>query len=292
MDAKVDYEPHARRQALPRRGGEMAYLDFGPHDRPVDLVFSHANGFNARTYRSLLAPLAGSLRILAIDLRGHGASTLPADPAQHGGWHMFRDDLLAFLEAVADGPVALAGHSMGGTSSLLAAAAAPDRVRALGLIDPVIFDAAIRSEGTGESPLVRGARRRRATFPSKAEAFEAYVGRGAFRTWRPEQLADYVEAGFRATPSGEVTLTCAPEWEAANFGTHNYDPWAAFTASRCPIRVLKAEADSTARFEDREAGLVATGRITIETVPGTTHFLPMEAPERARQLLAATATSP
>ena len=65
MDAKVEYEPRARRVALPSRGGEMALLDFGPAERPVDMVFSHANGFNARTYRSILAPLAADLRILA-----------------------------------------------------------------------------------------------------------------------------------------------------------------------------------------------------------------------------------
>ncbi|MGA0606199.1 alpha/beta fold hydrolase [Phenylobacterium sp. VNQ135] len=289
MDAKVEKQPRKRRCALPARGGEMAYLDFGPPERPVDLVFSHANGFNGLTYRTLLAPLATELRILAVDLRGHGASTLPADPATHGGWNMFRDDLLAFLDAATEAPVALAGHSMGGTSSLLAAAHAPDRVRALGLIDPVIFDAALRSSGTGESPLVQGALRRRAVFASKRAAYEAYLGRGAFRTWPPEQLADYVEAGFRETETGEATLTCAPAWEAANFATHNYDPFAAFRDSRCPIRILRAEADSTCRIEGHEAEIAATGRIAIETAPGTTHFLPMERPDLARDLLAATA---
>lgn len=288
-DTTVEHEPRARRQPLPGRGGEMAFLDFGPQDRPVDLVFSHANGFNARTYRTILAPLAASLRIFAIDLRGHGASGLPADPARHGGWHMFRDDLLAFLDAVTEGPVALAGHSMGGTSSLLAAAHRPEKVRALGLIDPVVFDAAIASNGTGDSPLVQGARRRRAVFPDKASVYDGYLGRGAFRTWRPEQLADYVEAGFRETSAGEVTLACPPEWEAANFATHNYDPFAAFHESRCPIRILRAEEGSTTRLEGHEAELLESGRITIETVPGTTHFLPMERPELARELLAATA---
>lgn len=36
--------------------GEMSVLDFGDPKRPVDLIFVHANGFNAATYRSLLAP--------------------------------------------------------------------------------------------------------------------------------------------------------------------------------------------------------------------------------------------
>ena len=52
----------------------MAVLDFGPPDRAPDIVFSHANGFNARTYRSILAPLADRFRILAIDMGSRGIS--------------------------------------------------------------------------------------------------------------------------------------------------------------------------------------------------------------------------
>lgn len=285
MDALIEHEPRARQVALPARGGAMAVLDFGPADRPVDVVFSHANGFNGRTYRSILAPLAGSLRILAVDMRGHGASTLPADPAAHGGWNAFRDDLLALLAAEAPGPVVLAGHSMGGTSSLLAAAHDPGRVKALALFDPVIFTPGLPRDLAADNPLAEGAQRRRAAFPSKAAAAEAYTGRGAFRSWRPEQLADYVEAGFRETAAGDVTLTCAPAWEAANFRTHNYDPWAAFRATRCPIRILRAETASTARLDEGLPELLATGRVRVDVVPGTSHFLPMERPDLVRETL-------
>jgi len=278
-------EPQTRMLPLPTRGGAMAALDLGPRDRPVDIVFSHANGFNGRTYRTMLEPLAGELRILALDLRGHGASTLPTVIEGRQGWLEFRDDLLALLDAACEGPVVLSGHSMGGTSSLLAAAAEPDRVRALALFDPVIFPVDMQGAGTAESPLVAGALRRRATFPSRQAAYEAYLGRGGFRTWSEAQLADYVAAGFRDMPDGQVTLACAPEWEASSFRTHNYDPWAAFRKSRCPIRVLRAAEASTFRVEGHEAELRANGRITVETVPGTTHFLPMERPDLVRRTL-------
>ena len=289
MHAVDTPEPQPRMISLPSRGGAMAALDLGPADRPVDIVFSHANGFNGRTYRSILQPLAADLRILALDLRGHGASTLPTVIAGRAGWTEFRDDLLALLGAVADAPVVLAGHSMGGTTSLLAAAAEPRRVRALALFDPVVMSGPPPSEALlQESPLVAGALRRRAVFADRQAAVEAYRGRGGFRTWSDVQLADYVAAGFAATPSGEVSLTCAPEWEASNFRTHNYDPWAAFRASRCPIRILRAAEGSTFRMDGHEADLAAVGRITVETVPGTTHFLPMERPDLVRQTLLAS----
>jgi pimeloyl-ACP methyl ester carboxylesterase len=265
----------------------MAYLDFGAPERPVDVVFSHANGFNGRTYRAILEPLAGEMRILAIDLRGHGASTLPTVIEGRQGWTEMEDDLLAFLAARLDHPVVLAGHSMGGTTSLLAAAAEPARVSRLALFDPVIMpkEALAGPEAIAESPLVQGALRRRARFPSKQAVVEAYTGRGAFRSWSPAMIADYVEAGFRETADGEVTLACTPEWEASNFRTHNYDPWRAFAQSRCPIDIRRAELASTCRTDELEAELTADGRISIETVPGTSHFLPMERPDVVAQAL-------
>jgi pimeloyl-ACP methyl ester carboxylesterase len=279
-------EPRERMIPLPQRGGAMAAIELGPADRPVDIVFSHANGFNGRTYRSILQPLAAELRILLLDLRGHGASTLPTVIEGRQGWLEFRDDLLALLAALAQPPVVLAGHSMGGTTSLLAAAVQPQRVRALALFDPVVMpdpppDPALLQD----SPLVAGALRRRAAFPSRQAVYDAYLGRGAFRSWSDVQLADYVAAGFAETEGGEVSLTCTPEWEASNFRTHNYDPWTAFRESRCPIRILRAEEASTFRLEGREAELAADRRIRVETVPGTTHFLPMERPDLVRRTL-------
>ena len=287
MDAVTEPEPRERMIPLPTRGGGMAALEMGPADRPVDIIFSHANGFNGRTYRTILQPLAETLRILALDLRGHGATTLPTVIEGRQGWLEFRDDLLALLAALGPEPVVLAGHSMGGTTSLLAAAAQPARVKALALFDPVVIPTDIPAEAVHESALVAGALRRRAVFPSRQAAFEAYLGRGAFRSWSEAQLADYVASAFAETESGEVTLTCAPEWEASNFRTHNYDAWAAFRESRCPIRVLRAEEASTFRLEGHEADLGGDGRITVETVPGTTHFLPMERPDLVRQTLLA-----
>ena len=289
MNASFEPEPRARSIALPGRGGAMAAIEIGPMDRPVDIVFSHANGFNGRTYRSILQPLAAGLRILAVDLRGHGASTLPAVIDGRDGWVEFRDDLLALLARACTAPVVLAGHSMGGTASLLAAAAEPARVRALALFDPVAVPQAQQRDAAamGGSALVQGALRRRATFPSHRAAVEAYLGRGGFRTWSEAQVTDYVAAGFSAAADGQVTLTCLPEWEASNFRSHNYDVWRAFAGTRCPIRILRAAEGSTFRTEGQEADLAALGdRLVVETIPATTHFLPMERPDLVRATLA------
>jgi len=254
----------------------------------VDVVFLHANGFNARTYRSILAPLADRLRILAPDMRGHGATSLPVESPGRLDWYDLRDDLTAFLAALDLPPAVLAGHSMGATTSLLAAAQTPGRVHALALFDPVILSPAVASALNGplhDSALAQGALRRRNSFPSRGAAFEAYRGRGAFRSWPDEMLADYVAAAFRDTPGGAVTLVCAPEWEASNYAAQGHDSWAALHAIRRPIRILRAEKDSTARLDEGLERLIAGGQVRVETIAGTTHFLPMERPELVREAI-------
>jgi pimeloyl-ACP methyl ester carboxylesterase len=290
-----EYEPRAGRVRIATGDGEMAYLDFGPANRAPDLVFLHANGFNARAYRTILSPLADRLRMLAIDQRGHGATTLPTDYPRTS-WLDLKDDLIAFLDAMQIERVALSGHSMGGTASLFTAAQAPERVRALALLDPVIRppDAPIVAspEAIGVSPMVQGALRRRREFPSRQAAVDSYRGRGAFRTWTEAQLVDYVAAGFHDTPEGTVTLACTPEWEVSNYVNQNHDAWAAFDAARCPIRILRAGEASPGRIEGGLDRLAATGRVRVDTIPGTTHFLPMERPDLVREAILEAVAAP
>ena len=282
-----------RRLSLPvdnRWGaGTLSVLDFGDAKRPVDLVFVHANGFNAMTYRSLLAPLSGSLRIWAPDLRGHGLTRLPADPKGRRGWTDHRDDLVSLLEAMDGPPVVLAGHSMGGTSALLAAAERPGAVSRLVLLDPVIwrrwtvlaFQLPLLDRIASHIPLVKSARRRRAVFDSREQAMAAYAGRGAFRGWPEVMLADYLVDGLVETADG-LTLACPPEWEASNYAAQSHDPWRALKRLDRPVTLLKAEAGSTCHVPARPRGLP---HVAVETVHGGTHFFPMLKADVARDAL-------
>ncbi|MCA6320644.1 MAG: alpha/beta hydrolase [Phenylobacterium sp.] len=276
---------------LPSVGGYGTAIEMGPQDRPVDIVFSHANGFNALTYRSILGPLTDRLRIVAVDQRGHGLSGLPPrleDPARN--WYDLVPDLKAVLEVLDVREAVLGGHSMGGTVRLMAAAESPGRVRGIALFDPVVMPPGFAAQNGNrplntDNPLLQGALRRRAVFPSKAAVIASYSGKGAFRAWTPDMLADYVEDGFHDTLSGEVELNCPPAWEASNFASHGHDPWPSFDAADVPIRILKAETGSTCRSDGHEAALTASGRIRLEVIPGTTHFLPMERPDLVRSTL-------
>ena len=269
---------------LASRGGTVHGVAWGPADRPIDVVFLHANGFNGLTYRTILEPLGAGLRVVALDQRGHGLTTLPTVIEGREDWVETRDDLIAVFEALQIENVVLAGHSMGGTVSILAAAVEPRIARSLVLFDPVIM-LEPRPPGELRSPMVDAARRRRAMFDSRAQAFAAYHGRGAFRTWPDPILSDYLVDGLRELPGGQLVLTCSPAWEASGFAAHGHDIAAAIAALTCPTRIFRAEHDSTSRLEAGD--FTPPGGLAVEVVPGATHFLPMERPDLVREALEA-----
>ena len=279
--------PEFVRKKMALADGEVSYLEAAA-DAPL-LHFAHATGFNGETYRGLLTPLQGRFRVAAADLRGHGFTTLPAEPGPQADWRTFGNDLAAILDKLQAGPAVLAGHSMGAITSLMVAAARPDLVRGLVLVEPELVPRFSRQIAQvmrlfgrtppGNSNLAVLAAKRRAIFPSFEMALAAYRGRGAFKTWPEETIADYLRGGLLPTGNGtEMRLACAPAWESSVF--QHAPPGIARLARRvrCPLTLLYA-GDGTAR--EREVRLVARlhGDARTIRVPGTTHFLPMERPD-------------
>jgi pimeloyl-ACP methyl ester carboxylesterase len=254
---------------------------------PLRLVFVHANGFCASTYQSLLAPLANErCRIVALDLRGHGTSTRIGDPATFDRWDGHAADL---LEAINDPrlergnqPPVLAGHSMGGTSILMAATRQPSLARQILLFDPVLLPKPTywlaRLPGGFETmkakfPMSVGANRRRAQFDSRDQAIASWTGRGAFKSWQEPYLADYCHDGLRDQADGSVTLACAPAFEAACFAAQRHNPYRGLSRLGDKVHIVKASHQSTTT--DQGASLIKKAGGVVTTVPDTTHFLPM-----------------
>jgi pimeloyl-ACP methyl ester carboxylesterase len=275
---------HPARKNAESGGGTMSYLEWPGGGLPLN--FTHANGFNAETYTSILAPLADDFHLLACDQRGHGFSSLPATPGLARNWTIFRDDLIAFLNRIAGAPVILAGHSMGATASLMAAAATPGRVRALVLFEPVLMTPVAR-QGANPSPdLAERSLRRRATFPSPEAALESWRGRGIFRAWSDQMVEDYVRGGLKPSPDGTWTLTCTPAWESECFRETPTSISRFASALRCPITIVYGTIISTT-FESEIAEIVRVRPdVRVVKVDGASHFLPMEHPEIVREEIA------
>ena len=288
------------RRSMPFSDGAMSYLEWqGPPGAPL-LVFTHANGFNATTYKTLLQPLSDSFRIVAPDMRGHGLSTLALDKSKLPGWRVYRDDLLRLVHGLGVKPAVMAGHSLGASAALMAAAAEPGIAGALVLTEPVmtsdrlaIVARVARFFGVSERfvALVRATRRRRTRFASREDAVNGFTGRGAFKTWPRETVADYVETGL-VPDGGGFRLACPPDWEAATFSVFPFRLARLGGKVRAAVTVLSASERSTAYNPALEGFMRRHGHVKRIAVPGTTHFLPMERPEIVRRELRLAAGLP
>jgi pimeloyl-ACP methyl ester carboxylesterase len=61
------------------------------------IYFSHANGFNGLAYKTLLNKISTNQKIISYDLRGHGKSTVPAEPEKLKSWRRYSDDLINII---------------------------------------------------------------------------------------------------------------------------------------------------------------------------------------------------
>ena len=136
-----------------------------PGAEPAALLL-HGIGNYGRVWDFVADAVAGRLRLVAPDARGHGDS---AKPATGYAVEDFVADAMAVLEAYALVRPVVVGHSMGGAHAIALATAHPERVRALGLVD---VGPEVKREG--------GARARRLSlgrpdrFPDEASAL-AYL---------------------------------------------------------------------------------------------------------------------
>jgi len=139
----------------------LHYVVDGPDDAPV-VVLLHGLGSDGQADQPLVDAIGDRLRVVRLDLRGHGRSEPLTDPARYGWFERSVADVGELLDALGLETAALQGGSLGAAVALATALARPERVRALGLSSPAIGAgtglanpvAAAFAEGVGELGLV------------------------------------------------------------------------------------------------------------------------------------------
>jgi pimeloyl-ACP methyl ester carboxylesterase len=252
------------------------------------IVFSHANGFPAGTYRVLFETWrAAGWQVLAVPRIGHD----PKYPVS-GNWPHLRDELLHFIDCHAPAaPLHLVGHSLGGYLSLMAACRRPALARSVVLLDsPVV--AGWRAHGlqvakaTGLVRRVtpgRVSRTRRHHWPSAEDALRHFGSKAAFQRWDERVLRDYIHAGTEAdAEQGGMRLAFRREIETHIYNTVPHG--LAATARRHPPRGAVHFIAGTQSAEVRQVTLAATRALVqrchgqLEWMEGS-HLYPMERPD-------------
>lgn len=244
------------------------------------------------SYRRVLEPLG--VHALALDLRGHGMSALPAEPKKLSSWHKFSADITEFFDRYIDHPVVLAGHSFGAVSAILAAKDLGPRISGYVGFDPVIIPQPYRTVAASRwgrdmmkkrLPIAAKAGRRRSEFDTAQSAFESYKGRGVFKNMSDEMISDYLEGGLIASDAG-VRLACEPLWEQAVFCAQNHNAMKAARYLPEYRKIIFAGKNSPTPFSVQGRLKIKLGADNVRSSSKLDHLFPLHSPAFASQTLA------
>ncbi len=237
------------------------------------------------SYLPVLGALAGELRMVAMDLRGHGGS------GHVTGAYRIRDhaaDVVELLRDVVGEPCVLAGHSLGAMVATSVASRSPELVRGLFLEDPPFYTArlpALRDQP--EYPIFGGLRellRQHRESGGSIDALAQLVG-----TWPIHPLV-FEGRSLLEIGGPEVVQARAESLHRLDVGIldaildgsqfDGFDPDAALAAIAVPVHLLAGTVACGATIAPGDVERLAAlmPRFTHRTLPGVGHFVHHTAP--------------
>ena len=271
---------------------EIAGLEWG-RGEPTTLLL-HANGFCAATWDEVAGVLAERGRVVALDARGHGASSAPAAPEAYDWQNLVADVYQVAAALLAESGVhrvaLCAGSSLGGVIGAALAGEHPELFGRVVMLDPpLVPNAETRRQLQLPAPggalgIAEQARRRRDRWASRAEAAASWRGKPTFARWSQRAFERYVECGLRDCDDGSVVLCCRPDVEAAIFEkTDTIDLFERAGRIDVPVHIVRA-GGGYFPLGLYEALAAKMRRARVSVMDGG-HLLPMEAPLEVAHLL-------
>ncbi len=242
-----------------------------------DVVLLHAvtSNLSVWLFSNLVSVLAEEFRVTAYDLRGHGASDVPARGYTSAD---MSEDLRNLHAALNLGPALLVGHSFGAVVAVHTAVLYPDMVQGLILSDPYFPGLAHLEPNLADAELWREVRG--ALVDVGAELAEEVDFTRLFQivaALSPPQLALLRDT---MSPSSMRWLSQLPRLAPTTCGHDVFLP-AGLTAERiCQVRQpLVALYDEHTSFAATRRFLVANlPSAQVEIVPGAKHVAPLQNP--------------
>lgn len=253
------------------------------------LLFVHGSTGSQTSFFPFVPALTPHAHVSLLDLRGHGLS------GRTSGAYQLPDygrDVSAFIEEEMDGPVFVAGHSMGGLVALWLAARHPNQVRGIFLEDPPLYMTQLpRFSETGFYQYFTHLRNHLPHHHAQGGTLEdmvEYVGRSPIND-QGQTLLDV--AGAQAVAERALQLhqldpaTLDPLLAGVLLGPHAPDELLAQV--RCPVRLLAGQREAGGALDaqdvERAAGQLAQCEQTV--FPGVGHMIHQERPEAYAQAL-------
>jgi esterase len=258
------------------------YVDWGGSGAP--LVMLHGLSGHARTWDHTAAALSDRYHVLALDQRGHGDS----DWAPQYGLRPMAEDLLGWLDALDLSEVTLMGLSMGGLVSFVFAAAHPDRVARM-----VIMDIGPELAPAG-SANVTSSLAANDVFSSADEAFAQ--ARAANPRPTDATLRHRVTHNLRQLPDGTLTYKYDKELRRNPRALFDHTPdelWTAWRAVSCPVLLVRGADSDVLAADTAQRMLAENPNASFASIPDCGHSITLDRPDGLLEVvspwLAATA---
>jgi esterase len=249
-------------------GLKFHYLDWSGDGPP--LVMLHGFSGHAHTWDHTAEALSERYRVLVFDQRGHGDT----EWATLYGSRPMVQDVRRFLDALHLDRVTLMGLSMGGNVAYLFAAAHPERVERLVILDigPEVAPAgAERIARAVSAPDV---------FASEDEAL-AQAREGNPRP-TDQSLRHRTAHNLRTRSDGSLTF----KWDKAlRDGTavredhSERERWEAWRGVQCPTLLIRGADSDVLAVETAEQMLAENPHATLAVVPDCGHSITLDRPE-------------
>lgn len=241
----------------------------GDRDRPA--LALHCMMGSAGYWGPIARRLQGRVDLTAFDMPGHGRSGAWEDRPEGPDFHTAVTRIAA---SFIDRPLDLIGHSLGATVALRLAVAAPEAVRSLTLIEPVLFAAWPDPEQAERDRIIAG---------QLAQGRDEEAARAFIDVWGAQPFEDLplparqiMTNQIRMVAAADETLTRDRANILRDGGLEAIDaPVMIITGERSP-RVVRSIADALAMR------LADVGRATV---PDAAHMLPLTHPDETAGLI-------
>jgi esterase len=239
----------ARDETTTLGGLRFHYLDWGTRGHPP-LLLIHGGAQTAHSWDEVAPDLSGDHHVLAIDQRGHGDT----DWAPDGRYRRadFVGDIRAFLDDRGWSAATIIALSLGGLNSLAFAAAHPQSVRGL-----VVVDVAPTVGRAGAEQIRSHVAQR--DFASFSEAVERALAFNPRRT--RANIEQRLRHALRETAGGRWTYKYDPAIATSGLETDFEGLWDAVRTLRCATLLVRG-AESSVLAED-------TVRRFLKELPGS-----------------------
>lgn len=232
----------------------LHYRAWGAAGAAETVVLLHGLTGAAEDWEGVALLLSADMRLVALEARGHGASDWSADAAYTGDAHFA--DVISALDGLGIDRCTLAGFSMGGGVAILTAAAAPERVARLVVVD---------------------------AYPAP----EMTPGSARIAAWTARQTGGVAPSIHGVPRRFDPAIARAFAGQLTQDQPRRLDLWPFWEALTCPTLLLRGERSDVLPAELTAEMLARQPAARAVTVPGVGHGIPHEQPAVLASLIRA-----